>query len=198
MHYQGFFGFITSELFNRGVYRGSIFLTLDSKIISVLLWSNAQISFHSKYSSSQEYGGSPSDCILCGIQQDVQQCLISVFFSQLAAAVNSLSEVVLLLKSMVAEHPASHCRGRKESSREQPALCSLPSFFHTRCSEPVLEGGQGAVFQQVLSLLHTALCAFGGWIPLGLATDVSPFCTISFDVLVTLKMLQSSSKCRRP
>lgn len=72
-----FFVFIT-EIFNRGVYRGIIFLTPDSKIISFLLWSNAQTSFHSKCSDSQEYGGSRSDCILCGLQQDVQQCLISV------------------------------------------------------------------------------------------------------------------------
>lgn len=32
--------------------------------------------------------------------------------------------------------------------------------------------------------------------PLGHATDVSPFCTISFNVSATLKKLQSSSKCR--
>lgn len=117
----------------------------------------------------------------------------------------TVSEVVLLLKSTVAQHPALHCRGKKESrallystAGNRLPCVHCPSFFHTSCFEPVLEGGHVAVFQQVLSLLHTALCAFGGWIPVGLAADVSPFCTISFDVLVTLKMLQSSSKSRRP
>lgn len=129
------------------------------------------------------------------------------FLPTSSCSVFTVPEVLLPLQSTVTQHPVLHCRDKKKekqlavlySTAGNSLTCvHCPSFFHTSCFKPVLEGGHAAVFQQVpLPLLHMVLSAFGGWMPLGLATDVSPFCTISFNVSVTLKKLQSSSKCRR-
>lgn len=202
MHYHFFFVIVT-EFFNRRAYRGSVIshtwfqnnsifvLIKCTDLVSLQILQFPRVWWFSLWLYPLwNTAGFTAGSHLCPS-------------SQLAVAVNSeflksssswspWRHSILLFTAGVRRTAAS-CA--PQPSREQAGLCSLPILFHTSCFRPVPEGGHVAVFQQVLSLLHTGCWRLN---PFGTCYRCKSLLHHLFQCLVTLKMLQSSSKCRRP